>query len=564
MGYPIAVPDIGDFSGVEVLEVLVKTGDTVAREDALITLESDKATMDVPSPRAGVITAVKVKVGDKVSQGDIIAEIDEADSPAQSGGDKAADEKSPSSQGGEKAAADSAASQGGQKPAEDESSATQAAAKAAADSSAPSSSPLKSVAVRVPDIGDFSEVPVIEILVKVGDMVAREDALITLESDKATLDVPSPAAGRIEKIAVKVGDKVSQGDVVLHLATAESEAAESTSSKSATAPPQTPPREAPLAELPQVSSPPPLGQTPPPSSEEKKAVIYASPAVRRVAREFGVDLAAVSGSGRKGRILKEDVQSFVRERLSHPAAGDAPMPRIDFAQFGEIEFAPLSRIKKLSAANILRNWRAAPQVTQFIEADITGMEAFRKTLAEDPDARGHKVSPLCFLVKAAAFALIEFPEFNSSLAGDGENLVLKKYRHIGFAADTKQGLVVPVLRDADQKGILQIAAELAELAARAREGKLARADMQGGCFTISSLGGIGGGHFTPILNLPEAAILGVSRAQTAPKWDGKTFAPRLILPLSLTYDHRIIDGAAGARFAVYLADILSDIRRLAL
>ena len=420
----------------------------------------------------------------------------------------------------------------------------------------------------VPDIGDFAEVEVIEVHVRAGDSVAVEDPLVTLETDKAAMEVPAPFAAVIGEVKVKVGDRVSKGDII---AIAEKSAAEvkpeskSESKPEAAAAPVAP--AAPVESKP-VESKPAAPAAAAPSGETDAQIPHASPAVRKIAREFGVDLRQVKGGGRNGRILKEDIQSFVKESLARgpaPSAGGLPqMPTIDFSKFGEVEIEPLSRIKKISGAHLARNWLLAPHVTQTDEADITEMEAFRKSLAEDAKKRGYKMTPLAFLIKAAVAALREFPDFNASLDAGGENLVRKKYFHIGVAVDTPRGLVVPVVRDADRKGLRELAIELAATSEAARAGKLRAEDMQGGSFTISSLGGIGGGWFAPIINLPEVAILGVSRAQTKPVWNGDKFEPRLLLPFSVSYDHRVIDGAQGARFAVFLSAVLSDIRRLTL
>ena len=424
----------------------------------------------------------------------------------------------------------------------------------------------------VPDIGDFAEVEVIEVHVRAGDSVAVEDPLVTLETDKAAMEVPAPFAAVIGEVKVKVGDRVSKGDII---ATAEKSAAPAAESKPESKPEVAAPPKvesapvapvAPVESKPVESKPAPAVAAPPVETDAQ--IPHASPAVRKIAREFGVDLRQVKGGGRNGRILKEDIQSFVKESLARgpaPSAGGLPqMPTIDFSKFGEVEIEPLSRIKKISGAHLARNWLLAPHVTQTDEADITEMEAFRKSLAEDAKKRGYKMTPLAFLIKAAVAALREFPDFNASLDAGGENLVRKKYFHIGVAVDTPRGLVVPVVRDADRKGLRELAIELAATSEAARAGKLRAEDMQGGSFTISSLGGIGGGWFAPIINLPEVAILGVSRAQTKPVWNGDKFEPRLMLPFSVSYDHRVIDGAQGARFAVFLSAVLSDIRRLTL
>ncbi|MDP4028088.1 MAG: dihydrolipoyllysine-residue acetyltransferase [Gallionella sp.] len=425
--------------------------------------------------------------------------------------------------------------------------------------------------IQVPDIGNFKDVNVIEVLVKAGDTVKAEDALITLETDKATMDVPSPLAGVVKEIKVKAGDKVSLGAVILLLESGDAVSAPAMQPAAvATASVATSP--APAAQTPNPSRPPLVrGGDVAPSPDKGKAregLVHASPAIRRFARELGVDLAQVKGGGAKGRVTKDDVQNYVKTALARGTAGNGlqvlAMPEIDFAQFGPIETRPLTRIRKLSGANLHRNWVSIPHVTQFDDADITEMEAFRKQLNEEYAQQGVKITPLAFLLKAVVEALQQFPEFNASLDAGGENLILKKYFHIGVAVDTPDGLVVPVLRDVGCKGIVQLARELAETSARARDKKLAATDMQGGCFTISSLGGIGGTAFTPIVNAPEVAILGVSRASMRQVYRDGEFAPRLMLPLSLSYDHRVIDGASAARFIVYLAQTLADIRRLAL
>jgi pyruvate dehydrogenase E2 component (dihydrolipoamide acetyltransferase) len=442
---------------------------------------------------------------------------------------------------------------------------------------------MSTLEVKVPDIGDFKDVPVIEVFVKPGDTVAPEDSLVTLESDKATMDVPSPAGGTVKEVRVKLGDKVSEGTVVIVLdaagaATAAPPPAPTTEATTvpspapagaaATAAPASAPAAAP------APMPPPVASAP--VSAEGFRGAHASPSVRKFARELGVDLALVGGTGPKGRILQEDVQTFVKRAMSGAAppvavgggitGGGAlnllPWPTVDFAKFGPVDVRALARIKKISGANLARNWVMIPHVTQFDEADVTDLESFRVALNKENEKSGIKVTVLAFLIRASIAALKRFPDFNASL--DGDSLVVKQYYNIGFAADTPNGLVVPVLKNADQKGVLQIAKEMGELSAKAREGKLGPADMQGGCFSISSLGGIGGTAFTPIINAPEVAILGVSKAQIKPVWDGKAFAPRLMIPLSLSYDHRVIDGASAARFTAYLATLLADLRRVML
>ena len=447
---------------------------------------------------------------------------------------------------------------------------------------------MSTIEVKVPDIGDFTDVPVIEVLVKPGDTVKAEDSLVTLESDKATMDVPAPAAGTIKSVGVKVGDKVSEGHLILTLdepggaptpakeapaAKPAASAAPAPAAAPAAAAPPVQPAAAPATTPPRAPAPaaPPAATPSAPVDDAAFRKAHASPSVRAHARALGVDLSQIKGSGPAGRILQEDLENYVKQVMSGAkvagavagaggaALGLLPWPQVDFAKFGPIETRPLSRIKKIAGANLHRNWVLIPHVTNHDDADITELEAFRVQLNKENEKAGIKVTLLAFLIKACVWALKKFPEFNASL--DGENLVLKQYYHIGFAADTPNGLVVPVIRNADQKGVLAIAGEMAELSAKAREGKLGPADMQGGCFSISSLGGIGGTYFTPIINAPEVAILGVCRSSMRPVWDGKQFAPRLILPLSLSWDHRVIDGAAAARFNTYLASLLADMRR---
>jgi pyruvate dehydrogenase E2 component (dihydrolipoamide acetyltransferase) len=445
---------------------------------------------------------------------------------------------------------------------------------------------LAAIDVKVPDIGDFKDVPIIEVLVKAGDIVKKDDSLITLESDKATMEVPAPAAGTVKELRVKIGDKVSEGSSILTLEAAAGAAAPAAGKPAAApataggqlpappapAPAAKAPAPAPAPAAPAPAPPPPVGAPEPSASGESGAPAHASPGVRRFARELGVDVARVAGTGPKGRVLKEDIQNFVKQAVAGGAGAPAAArggggldlglpawPKVDFAKFGPVEAKPLSRIQKISGPALARNWVMIPHVTQFDEADITDLEAFRARINEENAKAGIKVTPLAFLVKAVVAALKKFPTLNSSL--DGENLVVKHYWNIGFAADTPQGLVVPVIKGADQKGVLEIAKESSDLAAKARDGKLGPADMQGGTFSISSLGGIGGTAFTPIVNAPEVAILGVSKASMKPVWNGKEFAPRLMMPLSLSYDHRVVDGALGARFTAYLAQVIADMRR---
>lgn len=537
----LKIPDIGGHAGVEVIEVFVKVGDVIEKEQSLITLETDKATMEVPATEGGIVKEVKIKVGDKASEGDVVLMLEVGAAAA--------------------APAPAAA----------------APAPAVAPAAAPAAAAL--VEVHVPDIGNFDAVEVIEVNVKVGDTIAIDDGLITLESDKASMEVPSTAAGVVESIAVKVGDKVAQGALVLTVrssAAAAAPAAAPAPAATSAAPAPAPVATAPAAAVPVAAAA--VASAPAKFDEANFNKAHASPSVRKFARELGVDLSKVAGKGPKGRIMHEDVQSFVKSvmtsavasSLAAPAASASlgggldllPWPKVDFAKFGPIETKPLSRIKKISGANLHRNWVVIPHVTFNDECDITELEEFRKQVGKEWEKSGLKISPLAFIIKAAAEALKAFPEMNSSL--DGDNLVLKQYYHIGFAADTPNGLVVPVIKDADKKGLKEICKELTELSLAAREGKLKPTDMQGATFTISSLGGIGGTSFTPIVNAPEVAILGVCKSQIKPVWNGKEFAPRLMCPLSLSFDHRVIDGAQAGRFTVHLGKLLSDVRRLIL
>ena len=536
----VTVPDIGDAADVDVIEILVSVGDEVQAEDGLITLETDKATMDVPCPQAGKVVELKVKEGDKVSEGSLVLLLEV-------GG--AAEASAPAAE-----------------------AAPAPAAAPAAEASAPAAD--EEIEVTVPDIGDASDVDVIEVLVSEGDTVAVEDGLITLETDKATMDVPSPKAGVVTKLLVKTGDKVSKGSKVCILKV------QGAAKPAAPAPQPAASAPAPAAKAPEPGKPkpPPVPHHPSAGNKPKTGKVHASPSVRRLAREFGVDLAEVSGSGPKNRILKEDIQSYVKYELSRPkatpgavASGNGGLqvlaqPKVDFSKFGEIEEKPLTRIQKISGPNLHRNWVTIPHVTQFEEADITDLEAFRKEQNAIAEKRklGVKITPLVFMMKAAADALRAYPIFNTSLGESGETLIQKKYIHIGIAVDTPGGLVVPVVRDVDKKGIYELSEELMEISKKARDGKLKAADMQGSCFTISSLGGIGGTGFTPIVNAPDVAILGVSKSDIKPKWNGKEFEPRLTVPLSLSYDHRVIDGAVAARFAVHLKNVLEDLRQLIL
>ncbi|ABI37509.1 pyruvate dehydrogenase complex dihydrolipoamide acetyltransferase [Shewanella sp. MR-4] len=548
----VTVPDIGGDTDVSVIEVLVAAGDKIEVDAGLITLETDKATMDVPSPFAGVVKEVKVAVGDKVSQGSLVIMLEVG--------------------GAAPAAAPQASAPAASAPVAQAAPAAPVAPVAAA-------APVVAVKeIQVPDIGDASNVDVIEVLVSVGDDITVDQGLITLETDKATMEVPAPFAGKLLSLTVKVGDKVSQGSVIATIETVTAGSAPAPVAQAAAPAPVA--QEAAPAPVAAAPSRPPVPHHPSAGAPVATGVVHASPAVRRLAREFGVDLTQVTGSGRKGRIMKEDVQAYVKYELSRPKATAATSvatgnggglqviaaPKVDFSKFGEVEEIPLSRIQKISGPNLHRNWVTIPHVTQFDEADITEMEEFRKQ-QNDAAAKkkaDYKITPLVFMMKAVAKTLQQFPVFNSSLSSDGESLIQKKYYHIGVAVDTPNGLVVPVVRDVDKKGIIELSRELADISVRARDGKLKSADMQGSCFTISSLGGIGGTAFTPIVNYPDVAILGVSKSEIKPKWNGKEFEPKLMLPLSLSYDHRVIDGAMAARFSVTLSGILSDIRTLIL
>jgi len=553
----VKVPDIGDFKDVQIIELLVKAGDTVRAEQSLVTVESDKASMEIPSSHAGVVKELKVALGDKINEGTLLLMLET--------GAAAAPAPAP-------AAAPAPASAAAAAP---------APAPAVAAAPAPAAAGGGLVDIAVPDIGDFADVGVIELLVKVGDTVVVDQSLITVESDKASMEIPSSHAGVIKELKVAIGARVAKGSVIAVVQAAGGASAPAAAPAAAAAPaPAVAAAPAPAPAVPERTNPtaalPPHEPTVPPLN-----LPHASPTIRRTARELGVPLAELKGSGPNGRILQSDLEGFVKAVMSGatqtkaqaakaPAAaatggslpGLLPWPVVDFAKFGAVERKDLSRIKKISGANLHRNWVMIPHVTNHDDADITELEAFRVTLNKEYEKAGVKVTMLAFLIKACVAALKKFPEFNASL--DGDALVLKKYFHIGFAADTPNGLMVPVIRDADQKGIVQIAKEMNELAAKARDGKLGPADMTGGCFSISSLGGIGGTYFTPIINAPEVAILGVCKSATKPVWDGKAFVPRLILPLSLSWDHRVIDGASAARFNTYLGQVLADFRRVML
>jgi pyruvate dehydrogenase E2 component (dihydrolipoamide acetyltransferase) len=544
----IRVPDIGDFSDVAIIEVLVAVGETIRPEQSLITVESDKASIEIPASHGGVVKSIAVKLGDKISQGAVILEVEsaEAASPVATAPASAATTLAPAL----------------------------LSVATAPPAAAPPATSAQVVELRMPNIGDFKDVAVIEVLVAAGQTIAAEQSLITVESDKASMEIPASHAGVLQSLAVKLGDKINIGDLIGTVllsgaaALADSAAPAAPAAAAVAPPPQPTPSAAEVAS---------------PAVPSSAALPHASPSVRKFARELGVPLSQVAGSGEKGRITQSDVQAFTRSvmqvatQVGAAQAGStaqnanfmpenvlqvAPAPKVDFSKFGATERKALSRIQKLSGANLHRNWVRIPHVTNHDDADITELEALRVQLNSENAKAGVKVTMLAFLIKACVAALQKFPQFNASL--DGEELVLKKYFHIGFAADTPNGLVVPVIKDADQKGILQISRELAELSAKAREGKLSPAEMQGACFTISSLGGIGGTYFTPIINAPEVAILGVCRSAMRPVWDGAAFAPRLILPLSLSWDHRVIDGAAAAKFNAYLGQVLADFRRVML
>ena len=548
----VKVPDIGDFKEVEVIELMVKPGDRVAADQSLLTVESDKASMEIPSSHAGIVKELKVKLGDKVAMGTLVLVLETAGTAA----------PAPAAAAAAPVVAPAA------------SVAVVAPAPAAAAAAA-----TAAIEIVVPDIGDFDEVAVIEVFVKAGDSVKVEQSLITVESDKASMEIPSSHAGTVERLLVKVGDKVRKGSAIAVLQAVGGAAAPAAATAAApavaaapAASPAASAAAAPAAALPAHDP-----------AAAQGALPHASPSIRRFARELGVPLAEVKGSGPKGRITQADVQGFVKgvmagdakteaQKAKAPAAtaaaaggafpGLLPWPQVDFAKFGPVERKDLSRIKKISGANLHRNWVVIPHVTNHDDADITELEAFRVQLNKENEKSGVKVTMLAFLIKACVAALKKFPEFNSSL--DGEQLVMKSYFHIGFAADTPNGLVVPVIKDADKKGIFQISTEMGDLAKKARDGKMGPADMSGGCFSISSLGGIGGRYFTPIINAPEVSILGVCKSSTEPRWDGLQFVPRLILPLSLSWDHRVIDGASAARFNAYLGQILGDFRRVLL
>jgi pyruvate dehydrogenase E2 component (dihydrolipoamide acetyltransferase) len=550
MATEIKVPDIGDFKDVEVIDVLVKPGDTIEIDTPLLTLETEKATMDVPSESVGVVKSIAVKKGDRVSKGSVILTLDAADAKASGG---KAEEKPAAAQAKEPAAQAAPAS-----------APAQPAAKAAATSTVSD--------ILVPDIGDFKDVEVIEVLVKAGDTIEVDAPLLTLETEKATMDVPSTSAGVVKSIAVKKGDRVSKGSPILKLEGGAAPAAPAAPSAAKEAPAQAPAarKQQPLPAA--APAPAPAQQAAPAAKPVDLSVSFsaahASPSVRKFARELGADLNRVKGTGVKGRITPDDVKAWVKQALASGGAaagvgGALPkIPEVDFAKFGQIEVKPLGRIQKISGPRLQASWLNIPHVWQMDEADITEMEESRNKLKGAAAAQGIKLTPLAFILRACVKALQAFPVVNSSLDPTGQNLVMKKYMHLGFAADTPNGLVVPVIRDADKKDIYEIARDLATLSEKARAGKLGAAEMQGAGFTVSSLGGIGGTSFTPIINAPEVAILGVARSSMKPVYKDGQFVPRLILPFTFAYDHRVIDGAAGARFTTYLAQQLADAKGL--
>jgi len=535
----IRVPDIGSGEG-EVIELLVKVGDRIEADQSLLTLESDKASMEIPAPKAGVIKSLKVKLGDRLKTGDELLELESEDAVAAAPAPVAAT-----------------------LPAAAEPEPVAAAQAPAATSAAESVQDIQ-----VPDIGTSSKVKVIEVLVKPGDVIAVDQSLITLESDKASMEIPAPLAGTVEAVLVQLDAEVGTGDPIIRLRVAGSAPAPLIHTTPANAAPAVAAEVGAIAALSAAAASSPA--TPPPSPGAK---VHAGPAVRLLAREFGVDLSLVTGTGPKGRVLKEDVQQFVKQQLlkakEAPAAatggaGIPPIPEVDFSKFGPVEEVPMTRLMQVGAANLHRSWLNVPHVTQFDNADISEVEAFRVAQKAAAEKAGVKLTILPILLKACAHLLRELPDFNSSLAPSGKALIRKGYVHIGFAVDTPDGLLVPVIRDVDRKSLLQLAAEAADLAEKARSKKLSADAMQGACFTISSLGHIGGTGFTPIVNAPEVAILGVSKASMQPVWDGQAFQPRLLLPLSLSYDHRVINGAAAARFTKRLGEVLADIRTLLL
>jgi pyruvate dehydrogenase E2 component (dihydrolipoamide acetyltransferase) len=540
----IRVPDIGSGEG-EVIELFVKVGDRIEADQSILTLESDKASMEIPAPKAGIVKSLKVNLGDRLKEGDELLELEVE---------------------GASAAPEAAAPAAAQEPAK--APAAEAPAAQAPAAAAPAEATLQDI--HVPDIGSSGKAKIIEILVKAGDTVEADQSLITLESDKASMEIPSPAAGVVESISVKLDDEVGTGDFILKLKV-QGAAAPAAPAPAAPAPAKT---EAPAAAAPAPAAKAEAAPAPAAAPAPTGAKVHAGPAVRQLAREFGVELNAVSPSGPHGRVLKEDVQAYVKAMMQKakdaPAAGATggagipPIPAVDFSRFGEVEEVAMTRLMQIGASSLHRSWLNIPHVTQFDQADITELEAFRVAQKAVAEKAGVKLTVLPLLLKSCAHLLKEMPDFNSSLAPSGKAIIRKKYVHIGFAVDTPDGLLVPVIKNVDQKSLLQLAAEAAALAAKARDKKLTADDMQGACFTISSLGHIGGTGFTPIVNAPEVAILGVSKATIQPVWDGKAFQPKLMLPLSLSYDHRVINGAAAARFTQRLSQLLADIRTILL
>ncbi|AQY63929.1 dihydrolipoyllysine-residue acetyltransferase [Pseudomonas sp. Y39-6] len=542
----IRVPDIGSGEG-EVIELFVKVGDTVEADQSILTLESDKASMEIPAPKAGVVKSLKVKLGDRLKEGDELLELEIEGAAAAAPAPAAAAAPAPAP---------------AEKPA--------AAEAPAAPAAAPAAATIQDI--HVPDIGSSGKAKIIELLVKVGDTVEADQSLITLESDKASMEIPSPAAGVVESIAVKLEDEVGTGDFILKL---KVQGAASAAAPAPAAAPAAKAEAAPVAAAPAPAANAEAAPAPAAAPARSGAKVHAGPAVRQLAREFGVELNAVTATGPHGRVLKEDVQVYVKSMMQKakeaPAAGNAtggagipPIPVVDFSRFGETEEVQMTRLMQIGASSLHRSWLNIPHVTQFDQADITDLEAFRVAQKAVAEKAGVKLTVLPLLLKACAHLLKELPDFNSSLAPSGKAIIRKKYVHIGFAVDTPDGLLVPVIKNVDQKSLLQLAAEAAALAAKARDKKLTADDMQGACFTISSLGHIGGTGFTPIVNAPEVAILGVSKATIQPVWDGKAFQPKLMLPLSLSYDHRVINGAAAARFTQRLSQLLNDIRTILL
>ncbi len=555
----ILIPDLGDIGEVDVIEIPIEVGDQLQQEDTMVVLESEKATMEVPIPESGTIKDILLKVGDKVNEGDAVLMLEVEQ---QLTSDEAVTETTTKTV--ENEVDNNSASNLDVKNQGSETTPNQHPESSSSEVAEASEQPLV-----IPDIGDLEDVEVIEIQIKAGDKVSKEQTLVVLESEKASMDVPAPMDGEIVSLSVAIGDTVNSGTqigVILGKTEIAVEADDTAISQakddSSTEQSQTVSRAEPVK--------PPVPERPAIQGAVNKNIVHASPGVRRYARELGADISKIRGSGPKSRVLKSDVKQFIKDELSLPRGvssggiSTAALPAIDHSKYGEVEEVPLTRIQKFSSSNLHRNWVTIPHVTQFEEADITEMEAFRQSMKQEAAAAGVKITPLAFMLKAVATTLQSFPTFNSSLSADGESLILKKYIHIGVAVDTPNGLVVPVLRDVDKKNLYELANELGEISVKAREGKLSPASMKGSCFSISSLGGIGGSAFTPIVNWPDVAILGVSKSQMKPIWNGEEFQPRLMLPLSLSYDHRVIDGAVAARFSGHLAKVLGDIRRILL